>query len=95
MTPRTLPESRHGTGADTPPPGNAVAAVCLHAALTALLLVLMLQTGLPLAAAAGLAWIGGATGTVALLLGSAAVAQRVSLPLTARAPRHPATAPDL
>lgn len=79
-----------GTGLDTDPahPNNPAAAVCLHAALTALLLAVALQTGLPLVAAAGLAWLGGACGTVALLLASDAAARHDARTV-------PATAPDL
>lgn len=90
MTHGPVPDTRPDTGPDTAPPNpnNPAAAVCLHAALTALLLVVMQQTGLSLVAAAGLAWLGGACGTVALLLASDAAAHHA-------ARTAPATAPDL
>lgn len=46
---------------------NPVAVVGLNAILTALLLVLALQTGLSVAAAGAVAWICGACTTIALL----------------------------
>lgn len=53
---------------DSPTDTNPVAAVVIHAGLTALFLTLAVQAGLPLAAGAALAWAGGACATVALLL---------------------------
>lgn len=84
-----------GPDPDRPSPANAVAAVCLHAGLTAVLLVAALHTGLPLVAAAGLAWLGGACATIALLLASDAAWRNDAQPMTTHTPHHPATAPDL
>ena len=91
---RTAPADGDGS-LDRHKSPNAVALVCLHAGLSALLLALLLPTALPLLAAAGLAWFGGACATVALLLAHDTVTQSAPLALTARAPRRAATAPDL
>lgn len=94
---RPILHTRRDPVPDSDPHGaaNPVAAVCLHAGVTALLLALALQTGLPLLAAAGLAWIGGAVATVALLLAADAAGRQGALAVTTRAEHRTATAPDL
>ena len=97
MTHRITQNIHPGTGPDDDRHSrtNAVAVVGLHAGFTALLLVVTLQIGLPLLAAAGLAWLGGACATVPLLLAHDGIARRDPLTLRTPAPRHAATAPDL
>lgn len=82
-------------GPDQPHGANPVAAIVIHAGITAIGLVMALQAGLPVAAAMALAWAGGACATVALLLVHDAAIHRGPVGVDDAGRPAPATVPDL